>query len=247
MSDSDALQYILRQIGGAKVELDAYPPANINWYSRSVATTSTLVPWLIKEAPRLKQYVERVLNSPIELRSAWQAARQLISSAKEVARIDELLKHEQVLLDFVAGDTVSIVVTSHLISSYQSEALVGNSKSDYPDLFLSTSDYSELPRRNRKDKIIGAAVRGVLRRPVRVPDGLEIKTSRNNATIDCHYPHAGLHLMVSFTETNGKSVVDDVLAAYLCRTDYRISGRSTEATTVKASFNRSAFVSLMPR
>ncbi|QYU67036.1 hypothetical protein J4558_19060 [Leptolyngbya sp. 15MV] len=69
---------------------------------------------------------------------------------------------------------------------------------------------------------------------------------RDNANIDCHYPHVGLHLMLSFTTTGERFVVDDVLAAFLRRADYRISERRTEATTVKASFSRAPFVSLLP-
>lgn len=136
-------------------------------------------------------------------------------------------------------------MTRRLLCCYPGGALAANSKSDYPDLSLSTSDYSKLPVRTRDNKQIGAAVRGPQRRPVRVPDGLEIKTSRNNANIDCHYPHVGLHLMVGFTKTGERTVVDDVLAAFLRRADYRITKRRTEATTVKASFGRVPFVSLL--
>ena len=122
----------------------------------------------------------------------------------------------------------------------------GNSKSDYPDLYLVDRDYSGLPARRRAGEgAIGAAVRGPQRKPVRVPDGLEIKTSRNGATIDCHFPHPGLHLMLSFHTTAGAVRVDDVLVAYLKAADYRVARRSTEATTVKASFTRASFISLI--
>lgn len=200
----------------------------------------------MQEAPALRAYVEDVLNSPALLREAWAALKTQIDDPGEVARIDELLKHEQVLLDFVAGDTVSIVVTGHLLARYPGGALGGNSKSDYPDLFLNTHDYSKLPVRARDDQEIGAAVRGKQRKPVRVPDGLEIKTSRDNANIDCHYPHVGLHLMLSFITTGERVVVDDVLAAFLRHADYRITVPKTKATTLKASFSRAPFVSLLP-
>ncbi len=245
MTETDALPLILQQVEGAKAELESYAPSNIDWYRRSVTTVETLVPWLAKEAPGLRLHVEEILNSPVLLRETWAALRSRIDTHDEVARIEELLKHEQVLLDFIAGDTVSIVVTQYLVTRYQNGALVGNSKSDYPDLFLETNDYSKLPARVRSGKKIGAAVRGPLRRPVRVPDGLEIKTSRGKASIDCHYPHVGLHLMVAFTRTGELAVVDDVLVAFLGSADYRISGRKTEATTVKASFGRAKFISLL--
>ena len=67
---------------------------------------------------------------------------------------------------------------------------------------------------------------------------MEIKTSRNGASIDCHYPHVGLHLLVSFITTGEKVVVDDVLAAFLRYEDYRITVPKTQATTLKASFSR---------
>lgn len=246
MADTDALARILAQVAAAKPELDAYAPPGFGWHVRAVAAVNTLVPWLVREAPGLRLYVEEVLNSPALLREAWTALKPQVDAPGEVARIDELLKHEQVLLDFVAGDTVSIVVTGHLLARYPGGALAGNSKSDYPDIFIRTNDYSRLPVRTRNDAEIGAAVRGPQRKPIRVPDGLEIKTSRDNANIDCHYPHVGLHLMLSFTTTGERMVVDDVLAAFLRRDDYRISGRRTEATTVKASFSRAPFVSLLP-
>jgi hypothetical protein len=138
-------------------------------------------------------------------------------------------------------------VTGHLLARFPNGALAGNSKSDYPDVFIRTLDYSKLPVRNREDKEIGAAIRGKVRNPVRVPDGLEIKTARNGASIDCHYPHVGLHLMLSFITTGERVIVDDVLVSFLRKENYRIASRKTEATTVKASFGRSSFISLLPQ
>lgn len=246
MADTDALPRILAQVAAAKAELNAYAPVGFGWYERAVAATKTLVPWLVKEAPGLRVYVEEVLNSPALLRAAWAALKPQIDAPAEVARVDELLTREGVLLAFVAGDTVSIVVTGHLLARYPGGALAGNSKSDYPDVFIKTYDYSKLPVRTRNDQEIGAAVRGKERKPVRVPDGLEIKTSRDNANVDCHYPHVGLHLTVSFVTTGERVVVDDVLAAFLRNSDYRITVPKTKATTLKASFSRAPFVSLLP-
>lgn len=191
-------------------------------------------------------YVEEVLNSPALLRSAWLSLRTQIDAPGEIARIDELLAKEGVLLAFVAGDTVSTVVTGYLLSKYPGGTLAGNSKSDFPDIFIKTNDYSMLPLRSRDDKEIGAAIRGKEKKPVRVPDGLEIKTSRDNANIDCHYPHVGLHLMLSFVTAGPSVVVDDVLVAFLRKSDYRITKPRTKATTLKASFSRTAFTSILP-
>lgn len=140
----------------------------------------------------------------------------------------------------------STVVTGHLLSRFPAGALAGNSKSDYPDTFVKTYDYSKLPIRTRDDKEIGAAIRGKEKKPVRVPDGLEIKSSRDNANIDCHYPHVGLHLMLSFITTGKSVVVDDVLVAFLRHDDYHVTVPKSKATTLKASFSRAPFVSLLP-
>ncbi len=245
MPETDALKWVLEQVHAAKAELDACAPLGFGWFERSLATVNALVPWLVQEAPSLQRYVEEVLNSPALLREAWVALKPQIDSPAEVARIDELFAREGVLLDFVAGDTVSVVVTGYLLARHPRSELAGNSKSDYPDLFLSTSDYSQLPVRSRSDKVIGAAVRGKQRKPVRVPDGLEVKTSRDNANIDCHFAHVGLHLMVSFKTTGDRVVVDDVLAAFLRNENYRKTNPRTAATTLKASFSRAPFVSIL--
>ncbi len=225
--------------------MDAYAPEGFGWHKRALVAVNALVPWLIEEAPGLRVYVEEVLNSPALLRSAWASLKSQIDAPGEVARIDELLAREGVLLAFVAGDTVSTVVTGYLLSKYPGGALAGNSKSDYPDIFVKTHDYSKLPVRTRDDKEIGAAIRGKEKKPVRVPDGLEIKTSRDNASIDCHYPHVGLHLMLSFKTGAPNVVVDDVLVAFLRNADYRITVPKTKATTLKASFSRAPFISLL--
>lgn len=246
MADADVLSRMLVQVEAAKPELDAYGPAGFGWHTRAVDTVTALVPWLVQQAPGLRLYVEEVLNSPSLLRQAWAGLKGQINAPAEAARIDELLNKEGVLLAFVAGDTVSIVVTGHLLAQYPGGALAGNSKSDYPDLFIKTNDYSKLPVRSRDDEEIAAAVRGKDRKPIRVPDGLEIKTSRDNRSIDCHYPHVGLHLMLSFLTTGDRVVVDDVLVAFLRNADYRITVPKTKATTLKASFSRAPFVSLLP-
>lgn len=245
MSSADPLAHVLAQVEAAKPELDGYAPVGLGWHSRAVKAVKTLVPWLAKEAPGLRLYVEEVLNAPALLRDAWAAIKLQIDAPAEVARIDELLAREKVLLNFVAGDTVSIVVTGHLLSKYPDGILAGNSKSDYPDIFVKTFDYSKLPVRTRDDKEIGAAIRGKEKKPVRVPDGLEIKTSRDGASIDCHYPHVGLHLMLSFQTKGERVVVDDVLVAFLRTADYRITQPKSKATTLKASFSRAPFVSLL--
>lgn len=242
----DVLRHVLTQVHCAKDELDGYAPDQCDWFGRANRTCRELIPWLAEHSGALRSFAEDVLNSPDALRTEWERLRRLITDAQAVARIDKHLGDEAILLDFIAGDTVSIVVTRYLLEHYPLHGLGANSKSDYPDLFLLDRDYSALPKRSQRGEgAIGAAVRGQERKPVRVPDGLEIKTSRNGAPIDCHYPHRGLHLLLSFNTRSSRLEVDDVLVAFLRQADYRISNRRTEATTVKASFNRAPFVSIL--
>lgn len=89
----------------------------------------------------------------------------------------------------------------------------------------------------------GVALKG--NRPVRVPDGLEIKTCRDRIAVDCHHPHAGLHLALIFSEVSRIFPVNDVRIAFLRSKDYREAQRNTTATTVKYSFGGERFVSLL--
>ncbi|MDE2506784.1 MAG: hypothetical protein KGM43_06210 [Planctomycetota bacterium] len=79
-----------------------------------------------------------------------------------------------------------------------------------------------------------------------VPVGLEIKTCRDQLRVDCHHPHAGLHLALVLKESNRTYVVNDLCVGFLQSSDYHEAGRNTSATTVKYSFNRNRFVSLLP-
>jgi hypothetical protein len=77
-----------------------------------------------------------------------------------------------------------------------------------------------------------------------VPDGLEIKTCRGRIAVDCHYPHAGLHFVLLFTETDKIFTVNDLRVAFLQARDYRKAEINTKATTVKYSFNGDSFISI---
>lgn len=52
--------------------------------------------------------------------------------------------------------------------------------------------------------------------------------------------------MLSFETTGPRIVVDDMLLAFLRQNDYRITVPKTKATTLKTSFSRAPFVSLLP-
>ena len=224
----------------------------MDWHARALATADILIPWLIQVAPALKAYVQDVLNAPALLRSLWAAIRRHVNLPKEqIEEFDRQLALDDVLRESVTGEVVSNVVSKYLTEHHPGAALRSNGRSDYPDLYLATLDYSALPQFQRRRRVTaedeyGAAVKGRQKRPVRVPDGLEIKTCRERIAVDCHHPHAGLHLVLLFTEAARLFAVEDVRIAFLRAGDYRESERNTTATTVKYSFNGDYFVSLLP-
>jgi hypothetical protein len=247
----DALKTIRSQIVAAKADLHIYRPDTLDWKARALATANSLIPWLCQITPALKNYVQDVLNAPALLRSMWATIRQHVNLPREqVETFDRQLTLDDVLRESVTGEVVSTVVNKYLIEHHPNSALRSNGRSDYPDLYLATSDYSALPQfKRKKDRTgedeYGAAVKGKQKRPVRVPDGLEIKTCRKRIAVDCHHPHAGLHLVLLFTEAARMFTVEDVRVAFLRASDYYESERNTTATTVKYSFGGEHFISLL--
>ncbi len=240
------LRVVRSQIKSAKPELAKYPPVQLDWYSRCLKTANSIVPWLETVAPELKVYIEEVLNSPTLVRSTWHKIKTI--AAKHVPGelhklIDRELDREAVLLSYVGGNIVSKVVEKYLIDNYPGK-LESNGASDYPDLFLRSENYDDLPSFSRKVREYGAARKGN-NRPVRVPDGLEIKTCLNRFAVDCHHAHAGLHLALLYRKQKGLVEVFDILVAFMRYEDYRITKPSTPTTTLKASFNGANFVSLL--
>jgi hypothetical protein len=248
----DVLKAVKAQIDQATSDLVAYRPTVLDWRQRATRTAEDLIPWLILSAPGLRTYVEDVLNAPINLRSRWeQVKKQASLPLTQVAEFERQLRLDDVLRESITGETVSKVVSRFLMDNHPASALCENGRSDYPDLYLSTHDYSGLPAFKRKktvsaDDEYGAAVKGPKRHPVRVPDGLEIKTCRDRVAVDCHHPHAGLHLVLLFRESKRVFSVADILVAFLRKDDYREAGRNTTATTVKYSFGGDRFHSLFP-
>ncbi len=176
----------------------------------------------------LKQYVEDVLNAPAKLRVLWAVIREHVDlPEQQILEFDRHLQLDNILRESVTGEVASKVVTQYLTN--HNLDLKSNGRSDYPDLYLESLDYSELPvfrKRRGADQEYGAALKGAKRRPVRVPDGLEIKTCRDTIRVDCHHPHPGLHLVLLFSETNRVFMVTDISVAFLCSSDYREAERT---------------------
>jgi len=244
---SDPLSLIRGQIKSAKAELDAYAPTEIDWYNRSLKTADAVIPWLCKLAPDLLGFCEEVYNSPERLRELWAQCKEQHSLGKIAEKIELQLAREQVLIKEIAGDVVSRVMTDYMLADGVGKRMLSNGKSDYPDLYIRDYDYSALRKFDRQqNREYGAALKGANQKPVRVPDGVEIKTCRNFFRVDCHYNHMGLHVGLFYTETNGRAKMCDLLAAFLRPCDYKLATRNTDATTAKASFNAKHFISLTP-
>ena len=245
---SSSLSHVINQISAAKHDLRQYQPSSVDWVSRANATAKVLIPWLEVHASALQAYVAGVLNAPMELQRLWKVAQSECLIPESIRQaIGQQFEWADVLRESVSGETVSKVITKFMVNGNQE--LRSNGRSDYPDLYLSTIDYSKVPlfQRHRKGAAAeyGAARKGTEMRPVRVPDGLEIKSCRGSIRVDCHHPHAGLHLAIIFEEEDSLFTVTDILVAFLQASDYRESERNTTATTVKYSFNGERFVSLI--
>jgi len=195
--------------------------------------------------------VEEVANSKHLVRDTWRKIKSVAESAIPSALrelMDRELEREAVLLVTVGGDIISKLIESFLINHFPDSQLKSNGRSDYPDLFLRSKNYDGLPlftRRRAAATEYGAAIKSDSRRPVRVPDGLEIKTCKDRFAVDCHHAHAGLHLVLLFRVDNGSLIVADIMVAFLQYSDYRITVPASAATTLKASFNDRKFISLL--
>jgi hypothetical protein len=252
------MDFIVEQIHCAEDELNNYPPTKIDWKKRTLRTAERLVPWLIKIASPLSEYVSGVMNSPIDVRALVEdlikkneshrdfsedpATRNLIKSLRSS------LDLEQFLISGAGGTVVSKLIETYLIRESTDWILESNGSSDYPDLFFRNDAYDELPIFKRGAKqIYGAALKGKARRPVRIPDGLEIKTCKTNFAVDSHHAHVGLHLVLLFERLRNRFTVKGIYVGFLRHSLYRITVPATLTTTLKASFNGEHFVSLFPQ
>ena len=242
---SKSLKTIESQIRSAAIELKRYPPTVVNWQKRATNIARTVIPILCRDAHEIKLYVEGVLNAPMEIRRLWTIMLPTATASPQILReFDRQLALDDVLRATVTGETISKVFTETLLNRHP--GLCCNGSSDYPDIYDSTSDYSQLPLFKRRGTTeFGAARKGKKQHPVRVPDGIEIKTCRNNLRVDCHHPHAGLHVILIYSVSNRCFLVSDIRVGFLTISDYRESQRNTTSTTVKYSFNGERFVSVL--
>lgn len=251
------ITFIRKQIKAARAELNAYPPTDIDWYQRARRTANRIVPWLTENAPLLVEYVSAVMNSPIDVRASASALIDKLAThpefasdsetQKQIASLSSSLNHESLLISGAGGTVVSKLIERFLIERSQEWELESNGASDYPDLFIRSDDYTALPSfRRGAEQEYGAALKGKSKRPVRIPDGLEIKTCRKTFAVDCHHAHVGLHLVLVYERQQHRFVVTDVRVGFMRHSLYRITVPSSPTTTLKASFNGHNFVSIRP-
>lgn len=144
-----ALKHVLGQIAAASSELRQCVPTQLDWPKRATATAKLLVPMLHRDGPRLKQRVEDILNAATRLRLLWSELHTRVTmSADDISEFNRLLKLDDVLRESITGEIVSNVVSRFLLD--ENPNLSSNGRSDYPDLFLKTVDYSKLPLFGRK-------------------------------------------------------------------------------------------------
>jgi hypothetical protein len=249
------LKFIRQQITKARTELSEYQPDDVDWYLRAKRTCNQLVPWMCANASGLSDYVEGVMNSPFVLRNDIAQLFDHAKGKKELCdnksvrlkqTINSALDFEKLLLTEAGGTVVSKLIERFLIANSTDWVLESNGASDYPDLFSRSNDYTTLPAFKRGiGQVYGAAVKGQSRRPVRIPDGLEIKTCKGRFAVDCHHAHAGLHLVLLFDKEATAFRVTDIQIGFLRKELYRITVPSSPTTTLKASFNGDNFVSVL--
>lgn len=226
------------QVEEAKHELDAYQPASVDWYQCCRRSVNQLVPWLYESATGLRVEIDSLLESPRLVREAWERIKHETEVPDQLAEeMDQALAYESILVKRPSGMLISKIIERYLIDHCPNRALKSNGASDYPDLFVSDFDYSFLTPHTRSADTYAASLKGG--RPVRIPDGIEIKTIVGRGGIDCHYPHVGLHLIVLLeNEVGGASMrVTDIRLGFARHDTYRITKPRKKATTLKASFN----------
>ncbi|MEP7336820.1 MAG: hypothetical protein ABI977_03680 [Acidobacteriota bacterium] len=239
------LRHVLSQIERDMAGLSIIEP-NLGWKPRVEKVARQFIPRLVEIAPKLKQDVALVLNSPHIIRETWARVKNHLEAGKipaeikkSISVIERELEFEARLLSVITGETVSNLISDFLCREFPD--LKKNNRSTYPDLYFASFDYSKLPFRKRGNAM-GPALRGS--NPTSVPDGIEIKSQRGRRIrVDCHHDHQGLHLVMTFNKENEVWSASDVYVAYLAKSDYARATRNTTATTEKFSFSHATFIS----
>lgn len=147
MPASKVVDYIVAQIDKLHNELAAYEPISMDWRNRVNASAERLTSWLVQTAPQHRQFVQDVLNAPTELRAIWSQIRAEIDiDPRTIRRFDKLLTLDNIIRESLTGEIISKVFSMSLMDCFPGRHLKSNSRSDYPDLYLSDLDYSGLPK-----------------------------------------------------------------------------------------------------
>jgi hypothetical protein len=253
-TSSEIEKYLLAQFEApvAQEELEAINVSGFDWVERTRRTIKEVSKLLPSIAVKLKCDLEAEFNSGSLLKQEYKKGEVLVM---EVQESSPALKNWY----DATGKVVASVRESSGIDSQQVSAAVqavllsqdgfgryfrANGNSIYPDLLLVDSDYEGLPRQCRTNPVDGPCLRGD--KPSNVPDGVEIKTNRGTRIkVDAHGAHAGLHLGVTWKNSDDVFKVTGIWIAFIRKADHRESGRNVAVTTVKYSFGHSLFMSLL--
>src|SRR5438046_2972969 len=112
----DVLARIKAQIDAAQDDLHAYRPEPMKWHDRATSAADQLVPWLLKVAPAMRDYVRDILNAPVLLRTMWNTIREHVNlPKKQIEEFDYQLTLDDVLRESVTGEVVSKIITKFLL------------------------------------------------------------------------------------------------------------------------------------
>lgn len=236
----EAMLHLMGQIGRAKPEIDALElqisqmkvPRQGHLFidtvrkslsNRCEDTASLVVQTLMAHGPELLLAGGLFFNEMLG---------NILPSFKEKAKA------------YVNGKVTSNVISTFLceqVSQLSSSELLDYSQSnDYPDLTRASFDYSYLPDVGKPGF---PSKRGT--RPINVPDGLEIKTSKNGRlSLDCHGPKMGLFLYAPWTPLEGQIGLSDLYLAFLKTSDFKKGKATSRQTTIKWNVSPASFISV---
>jgi len=258
-------KYICERLStpSAVTELLKLGPDGFDWNARVREAARLLIPRLVDIAPTLIQTCEAAFNKVLtlkehlhndEINSQLEAAlttcrpKLKLRYARWLEECRTLAREAADTIPHIESQQISAQVQRFLLSEEGLGALIKpNGNSIYPDLLISSFDYSFLPFQSRSSPIPGPCLRNkIAPRPSNVPDGLEIKTNKGNKIkVDAHGAHPGLHLGITWEIKSSRVVILDVLLAYIRIQDYSVSDGRVDVTTKKRSFGHDLFISLI--
>lgn len=218
-------------------ELDFLSNKEINFKDRCLNSIESILSKILEVKDELKSDIENDCNQIIKV------CHDLPSGMiRNVGCIPSIYK--------MSSQTVSLYIQNFLNQKTNNFLLI-NGENSYPDLYMSDSDYSSLPRGSK------GLEKGLLNhpyqsrwltlpiRPNKVPDGLELKaTSQKQVSIMTHGPHIGLHFVVQWS-LEKSFLIKNMFIGFLNKSKYRTYEITTEADTRKYFFDQKHLISIL--